>query len=81
VPTTDAERDGMGPVMGAVVGGVDQGIPRDDVFFYRELLKRGRSLVLVEVDRPDRADSVRTLFDQNGAQRPEAARDELRNAA
>jgi hypothetical protein len=135
VPTTDAERDGMGPAMGAVVGGalgtgaglslgsavaslmvpgvgpimaaglgaaavlglggavaggeigntaekeMDQGIPRDDVFFYRELLKRGRSLVLVNVDRPDQADSVRALLDQNGAQRPEAARDELRNAA
>jgi hypothetical protein len=75
---------------GAVAGGeigntaereMDQGIPRDDVFFYRELLKRGRSLVLVNVDSADQADSVRALLDQNGAQRPEAARDELRNAA
>jgi hypothetical protein len=75
-----------GAVAGGEIGGtaekeMDQGIPRDDVSFYRELLKRGRSLVLVKIDDPDRADSVRALLDQNGAQRPEAAREELESAA
>jgi hypothetical protein len=75
---------------GAVAGGeignaaekeMDQGIPRDDVFLYREFLKRGRSLVLVNFDDPDRAESVRAVLEQNGAQRPEVARDELESAA
>jgi hypothetical protein len=75
---------------GALAGGeigntaekeMDQGIPKDDVFFYRDLLKRGRSLVIVNVDSPEQAESVRALLDRNQAQRSEAAREELRNAA
>ncbi len=135
IPTTDAERDGMGETVGAVLGGsvgagaglalgsavasllvpgvgtifaiglgaaallglggaaagakagevsehaMDTGVPRDDVFFYRELLKRGRSIVIAEVDLEDQATSAREVFTQRGGEDVEAARKELHSAA
>jgi hypothetical protein len=122
LPTTDAERDGMGEAVGAVVGGavgagaglslgsavaslfvpgvgpifaiglgaaallglggaaagakagdasehtLDTGVPRDDVSFYRELLKRGRSIVIAEVDIEDQASAAREIFERRGGE-------------
>lgn len=135
VPTTDAERDGMGETMGAVLGGavgtsaglalgsavasllvpgvgtifaiglgaaallglggaaagasvgnasehaMDTGVPRDDVSFYRELLKRGRSIVIAEVDLDEQATTARDVFKQRGGEDVDAARKELHSAA
>jgi len=135
LPTTDAERDGMGEAVGALVGGalgagaglslgsavasllvpgigtifaiglgaaavlglggaaagasvgdasahaVDTGVPRDDVFFYRQLLKRGRSLVIANVDIEDQAAAAREVFERRGSEHVNAARKELPSAA
>ena len=135
LPTTDAERDGMGEAVGAVVGGavgagaglslgsavaslfvpgvgpifaiglgaaallglggaaagakagdasehsLDTGVPRDGVSFYRELLKRGRSIVIAEVDIEDQASAAREIFERRGGEDVEAARKELHSAA
>ena len=135
VPTTDAEPDGMGKGMGAVVGGalgasaglaggaavasmlvpgvgtifaaglgaaallgmggaalgakagdvtehaLDVGVPKDDVLLYRELLRRGRSLVIVNVDDERLAKSAKFVFEQHQGEDIDAARKEWRMAA
>jgi len=135
VPTTDAERDGMGKAMGAVVGGavgasaglaggaavasllvpgvgtiftigvgaaaalglggaaagakvgdaaehaMDVGISKDDVKFYHELLRRGHSVVIANVDSEEGAAKARMVFKQQGSEDVEATRRELRRAA
>lgn len=135
LPTTDAERDGMGETMGAVLGGavgasaglslgsavasllvpgvgtifaiglgaaallglggaaagasvgdasehaMDTGVPKDDSVFYRELLKRGRSIVVAELEFDDQATAAREIFQQRGGEDVDAARKELHSAA
>jgi hypothetical protein len=135
LPTTDAERDGMGEAVGALVGGAlgvaaglslgssvaslvvpgigtifafglgaaavlglggaaagaragdasehaaDTGVPRDDVLFYRQLLKRGRSLVIANVDIEDQAATAQEVFERRGSEDVNAARKELQSAA
>jgi hypothetical protein len=128
LPTDDAERDGMGEAVGAVVGGAmgtsaglaigsavasllvpgvgtifaiglgaaallgiggvaagasagkasedaaDIGVPKDDTLFYRELLKRGRSLVIAAVDIRDQVSAAKAVFEQQGSEDVEVAR-------
>ena len=135
LPTTDAERDGMGKAVGAVLGGavgasaglaggaavasllvpgvgtifaiglgaaaalglggaaagakvgdvtehaLDVGVPKDDVPFFHELLRRGRSLVIANVESEEQAATARSIFKQQGSEDVEAARRELRKAA
>ncbi len=135
LPTTDAESDGMGKAMGAVLGGavgasaglaggaaiasmmvpgvgtifaiglgaaaalglggaaagakagdatehaLDAGVPRDEVPFYHELLRRGRSLVIANVDSESHAEAARSVFKQQGGEDVDAARKELEKAA
>jgi hypothetical protein len=135
LPTTDAEADGMGEAMGAVVGGAmgagaglslgtavasllvpgvgtifaigvgaaallglggaaagaglgessemqaDTGIPRDDVILYRQLLKRGSSLVIASGDIEDQAVAARAVFEQHGSEDIDSVRKTLQNAA
>src|SRR5205807_2039544 len=55
-----------GATAGATMGhatedAMDEGIPKDDVFFYRHLLKQGRSVVLVNFDEPGQVGSERIL--------------------
>lgn len=68
---------------GATVGGsignsseeaLDNGMPKDDVFFYRDLLKQGRSLIIVNTQTDDGAASVRSILDHQGADDVGAAR-------
>src|SRR5438132_2745871 len=75
---------------GAAVGGtlgnatehsMDEGVPKDDVVVYRELLKRGRSLVIVNVDSEELADRARAVIHQNGTEDVETFRNDLREAA
>jgi hypothetical protein len=75
---------------GAVAGGelgnaaekdLDAGVPRDDVFFYRELLKRGRSLVIVNTEHENEYASAKDAIAQGGGEDVTTARHELRGAA
>ena len=135
VPTTDAERDGMGKTVGAVVGGAvgasaglaggaamaslmvpgvgtifaiglgaaaalglggaaagakagdvaehaaDAGVPKDDVRFYHELLRRGYSLVIANVESEEHAARARKVFQEQGTEDAEELRRDLRKAA
>ena len=135
VPTTDAEAEGMGKAVGAVVGGaagigaglslgaaaaslivpgvgtilaagmgaaaalglggavagakvgeatehsMDEGVPKDDVFLYRELLKHGHSLLIVITDSGEEATTARSAMDRYGSEDIAAARKEWRRVA
>ena len=60
---------------------MDQGVPRDDIDLYRDLLRRGRSLVIGEADSETQAGEVRTVFRKYGAEDVEDARKQWRPAA
>ncbi len=47
---------------------LDQGVPRDQVLQYRELLRQGRSLVIVSADSPDRAEKARLILRNHGGE-------------
>jgi hypothetical protein len=68
-----------GAAAGARVGhksedALDEGIPRDDVFFYRDLLKQGRSLVIVNSADDHAARDAREMIHTAGAEDADAAR-------
>jgi hypothetical protein len=46
----------------------DIGVPKDDTFVYRELLKRGRSLVIANVDAPALASTAEEVFKRQGTE-------------
>jgi hypothetical protein len=75
-----------GAAIGAKVGDVaehslDTGVPKDDITFYRELLKRGRSLVIVNLNDEKTADTAKSIIEQAGGENVNEARKELRTAA
>jgi hypothetical protein len=134
VPTTDAEADGMGKGIGALMGGgvgagaglaggaavasmlvpgvgtifasglgaaavlglsgalagakagdvaehaLDTGIPKDDVMLYRELLKRGRSVIIANVDSDGLAHAAKRVIEENGGEDVGEARREFKAA-
>lgn len=47
---------------------LDLGIPRDDIFFYRDLLKQGRCLVVVNVNSDEEAETASDVFRGNFAE-------------
>lgn len=53
---------------------LDTGIPQDDVLFYRELLKQGRSLVVVSTDSDELAALARAVMHEHGSEAVETAR-------
>lgn len=68
-----------GAAAGAKIGhqsedALDDGIPKDDVFFYRDLLKQGRSVVIVNSTDDDAAKTARRILDQAGAEDADVAR-------
>ncbi len=68
-----------GGAAGAALGdssekALDQGVPRDDVFVLRDLLKQGRSLIIVNTDSGDLAQASKAAFQQNGSEDIEDAR-------
>ena len=135
LPTTDAERDGMGEAVGGLVGGAvgagtglslgsaiaslfvpgvgtifaiglgaaallgiggaaagasageasehaaDVGVPKDDTLVYRQMLKRGRSLVIANVEDHDLASTAKAVFHRLGAEGVGDARKNLEPAA
>ncbi len=61
-----------GAVAGAAVGSssehtLDLGVPRDDVEFYRELLRHGRSLVIANVDADDKRAAAEAVLRRHGS--------------
>ena len=75
-----------GAAAGAAAGeaseeAADVGVPKDDTLIYRELLKRGRSLVIANVDDDRLASMAKAVFHRLGAQDVEEARKKLELAA
>jgi phage-related tail protein len=59
----------------------DIGVPKDDTFLYRELLKRGRSLVIANVDDPGLASVAKAVFERQGSEDIDEARKMMASAA
>lgn len=51
------------------------GLPEDEVFFYEDALRRGRSVVIAFVDGDDLAEAARRVLQDNGAESLDAARE------
>ena len=69
-----------GGVSGAALGGAAErvstpGIPADEVFFYEDALRQGRSLVIVLANEADERNRVRTALAKEGAESIDAARE------
>jgi hypothetical protein len=69
-----------GAATGAAVGGsledsLAKGLPHDELFVYEDALRRGRTVVLVEAEDDARAETVRGVFTQAGAESVDAARE------
>ncbi len=83
-----ARRSGVlgGAAAGAKAGeatehAMDVGVPRDDVPLYHELLRRGRSLVIANVEDEDQAKTANSVFKKQGSEDVDAARKDLEKAA
>jgi len=75
-----------GAAAGAAAGeaseeAADIGVPKDDTIVYRELLKRGRSLVIANVDDDRLASMAKAVFHRLGAGDVDEARKKLEPAA
>lgn len=69
-----------GAVGGAALGDAadnhsTEGVPSDEVFFYEDALRQGRSVVMVLADDEDEAQRARTALSQAGAESLDAARE------
>jgi hypothetical protein len=75
-----------GAAVGATAGkaaehALDIGVPRDDLRLYRDLLQRGRSLVIASVESDDQASVVKEVLRAQGAEDIDDARGELGRTA
>ena len=75
-----------GATAGAAIGdasehSLDIGVPKDEVFLYRSLLRRGRSIVIANVESTEHVQLAQDVFRELGGEDVEAARREMRNAA
>ena len=59
----------------------DRGVPKDDTLLYRELLKRGRSLVIADVHDPDLTSLAKSTFERQGTEDIDDARRRMLPAA
>jgi hypothetical protein len=71
----------VGAVAGGAVGGqlenaLSQGVPTDELYVYRDALRKGRSIVVVMTEDEAEATRVREVFAGLGAESIDAARDE-----
>jgi hypothetical protein len=71
----------LGAVAGTAVGsGLDhtlsKGLPTDELYVYRDALRRGRSVIIVNVDDADQTETVRRRLADLGAESIDAAREE-----
>jgi hypothetical protein len=70
-----------GAAIGAALGKetektLDTGVPHDDVFFYRDLLRQGRSLVVASTETDELAIAARAVLHQHGSEDVETVRKE-----
>jgi hypothetical protein len=75
-----------GAAVGAKVGDVGEqsmnvGVPSDDVEFYRELLRNGRSVVIANADTEERAKEARDILQKHGNEDEVGVRSNLRDVA
>jgi len=72
---------GLGGALIGAAGGsaaeraLSTGLPKDEVFFYEDALRRKRSLVIAMADTEDNATSARFIMDRNKAESIDAARE------
>lgn len=69
----------IGSAMGGLAGAalenlLTKGLPRDELYFYQNELKYGRSVIVVRVDRKCDLGASRRLLEDSGAQTLNAAR-------
>jgi len=69
-----------GAVAGAASGGafedlMTRGLPKDEIFFYEDALRQGRTVIIVESNDDDLLSYARRIMDRNGAESLDAARD------
>ena len=69
-----------GAALGAVGGSaaeraLSNGLPRDELFFYEEVLRRQGILVVAMADSDQAADNARGILERNGAESIDGARD------
>lgn len=70
-----------GAAAGALAGealekGIDQGLPRDELYVYEDALRRGRSVVVAFADNEQMAENARAELARAGAESVDAAREE-----
>jgi hypothetical protein len=75
-----------GAVAGEKIGdmsenAMDQGVLRDDVLLYRELLKRRKTLVVANLHADNLAETAGAIMQWKGAEDIDEARSEIRKAA
>ncbi|MGI9104599.1 MAG: hypothetical protein ACR2IF_19325 [Terriglobales bacterium] len=75
-----------GAAVGASVGEetetrLDEGIPRDEINDLREFLRRGSTLVIVNVNTPERVDQAQQVIRDHGGLRFDQVRHHLRHDA
>lgn len=58
----------------AIENASTEGLPKDEIFLYEDALRKGRAVLIVLAD-PDKADDVRSLLRQSGAESIDAARE------
>jgi len=71
----------LGAAAGGAVGGqlddtLSHGLPTDELYVYRDALRKGRSIVIAMVEDDAQATQVRQLLADMGAESVDAARDE-----
>ena len=69
-----------GAALGAAGGSaaeraLSNGLPKDEVFFYEDALRRCRTVVIAMAESEDAADAARSIRERNGAERVDAARE------
>ena len=69
-----------GAVAGAVAGGALEnvlsiGVPKDEIFFYEDALRQGRSVVIGLAERDDQIEAGRDALEKAGAETLDAARE------
>ncbi len=70
-----------GATVGAVIGGkseesLNQGLPEDEIFVYEDALRKGRTVVMAMADNEAEAERLRQLFNIDGAESVDAAREQ-----
>lgn len=70
-----------GATVGAAAGGkaekaTYQGLPEDEIFVYEDALRKGRSVVVALADDKSGASMIREVFNREGAESVDAARDQ-----